>query len=104
MRSRRTATARIARIPNTIRNPTQMSPAPWTRIASSAQANASSPMKIANTPNTAPAATAIVPLSRLMAFRRDLGLGELDLLPDQVADPVGDLASPRWRGCLACRC
>ena len=26
-------------------------------------------MKIANTPNTAPAATAIIPLSRLMALR-----------------------------------
>ena len=49
----------------------------------SPHASVPSPITTAKIPNTAPTATAAAPRAIFDDLGRDLGLGELDLLPDQ---------------------
>src|SRR5205085_10398642 len=66
--NRNAASAMNKRAPNTIAKPTQMSPVPPIRIASSAHATVTSAITNANIPNTAPAAIATVPRTMLDTF------------------------------------
>ena len=87
---------------STIAKPSQMSPAPSTRSVEppgERQQHEDS----ANTPNTAPAATAAAPRAMLDDLHGHLGLGELDLLADEHATCARRPRSARRRGCRSQR-